>query len=86
VESVVVHPRIFEKHPEISEQDVLDAWHSCFRSRSRIDKNPHEYIAIGADRQGRLLELVAKCSVDGDWLIYHAMTPPSKKTLKELEA
>jgi hypothetical protein len=28
--------------------------------------------------------MTAKRSFGGDWLIYHAMTPPSKKTLKEL--
>jgi hypothetical protein len=28
--------------------------------------------------------MTAKHSTLGDWLIYHAMTPPSKKTLKEL--
>jgi len=31
-----------------------------------------------------LLEMVTVHNRCGDWLVYHAMTPPSKKTLKEL--
>jgi hypothetical protein len=84
VDRVFVHKRISQKHLELCNQDVLDAWENCIRSRPRIDKNPDEYIAVGLDRNGRAIEMTAKRSSGGDWLIYHAMTPPSKKTLKEL--
>jgi hypothetical protein len=41
-------------------------------------------VAVGFDGKGRLLEMVAVLGPDGIWLVYHAMTSPSKKTLKEL--
>jgi hypothetical protein len=85
VDKVFIHRRVSQRHFGLSEQDVLDAWINCIRSRPRIDKNPDEYIAVGLDRKGRAIEMTAKRSLDGDWLIYHAMTPPSKKTLRELE-
>jgi hypothetical protein len=84
VDRVFVHRRVGQKHPELSDRDVFDAWTNCVRSRPRLDKNPDEYIAVGVDGNGRTIEMTAKRSAGGDWLIYHAMTPPSKKTLKEL--
>ena len=39
----------------------------------------------GYDPQGRYIEMVGVLLADGAWLIYHAMTPPSKKTLREIE-
>jgi len=82
-EIVFVHLRVIERHPELSEKNVLDAWNNCIHARRREDKDSNEYIAIGSDQNGRLIEVVAKLDADA-WLIYHAMTPPSKKTLKEL--
>ena len=35
-------------------------------------------------RNGRLLELLAALQEDGSILIYHAMTPPSKKMMTEI--
>lgn len=40
----------------------------------------------GYDLHGRYIEMVGVLLSDGVWLVYHAMTPPSKKTLKEIEA
>ena len=45
---------------------------------------PKLYIALGFDKKGRLLEMVAIRLDCGDWLVYHAMTPPSRKTFAEL--
>ena len=39
---------------------------------------------IGFDAQGRELEMAGAMS-GGEWLVYHAMTPPSKKTRAEIE-
>jgi hypothetical protein len=50
----------------------------------RLDRDDGEYIAIGIDEHGRVLELIAKRSRNGNLLIYHAMTPPTKKALTEL--
>ncbi len=81
---VTVHKRVFERHPELSEDDVLDAWDSCFRSVPRLDRNPDEHIAIGSDSKGRLIEMIAKRTDIGIWIIYHAFTPPTTKALREL--
>ena len=82
---VIVHPRIMERHPAISEEDVLFAWQHAAQTALRTESpNFPEVLSVGCDSRGRLLEMVGTLIVDG-WLIYHAMTPPSKKTLTELE-
>jgi hypothetical protein len=79
-----VHPRVHERHPELLDRDVIAAWETALLSTPRTEKNPNEYLAVGFDGRGRLLEMVA-VRLDGcDWLIYHAMTPPSNKTFEEL--
>ncbi len=83
--SVIVHSRITERHPEIQEKDVLVAWEHCIRSIPRLEKNSSEYAAVGVDGNGRLIEMIGVRLIDGLWLIYHAMTPPSKKILSELD-
>lgn len=84
MEKVIVHPRIHSRHPEISDQDVIDAWDGCMRSIPRLADNAGEFILLGCDSRGRLIEMVAKRLDVDDWLIFHAVTPPTKKTLKEL--
>jgi hypothetical protein len=84
MERVDIHPRVRARHPELSDRDVRDAWYACIRSAPRLDTLPTEYIAVGLDGTGRLIEMVAIRLADHGWLVYHAMTPPSKKTLKEL--
>lgn len=79
-----MHERVLERHPELSEDDVLDAWASCFRSVPRLDRYPHEYLAIGADSKGRLIEMIARKTSADVWIIYHAFTPPTQKALREL--
>lgn len=81
---LVVHPRIFERHPELDEVSVMEAWENALLSAPRIDKNYDEYIVVGFDAKGRLLEMVGARGELGNWLIYHAMTPPSEKTYREL--
>ena len=81
---VIVHPRVHERHPEISEEDVLYAWEGCLKSIPRIDKDPDEYIAVGVDSSGRMIEMVAKRISTGSFVIYHAFTPPTRKMLREL--
>ena len=84
MDKVIVHPRVSERHPELSDQDVLDAWESCIRAVPRIDTDAVDYIAIGADSNGRLIEMVARATEDGEWVIFHVFTPPTKKALREL--
>lgn len=78
--SVVIHPRVMERHPELTEEDVREAWLGYVRMTRR---EGDQVIALGFDGKGRAIELVAK-ELDGDYLIYHAMTPPTVNALREL--
>lgn len=80
---VVVHPRVMERHPELSEDDVREAWDNyvCMARREGFDDH---YVAMGFDAAGRAIEMVAVETIDGDWFVYHAMTPPTEKFLREL--
>jgi hypothetical protein len=81
---ISVHKRVHERHPELTDDDVLAAWEDSIMSISRIAKDPLEYVAIGFDSKGRLIEMAAVRLTSGNWLIFHAMTPPSKRTFHEL--
>lgn len=83
---VYADDRIETRHPEqrITKDDAVTAWYNAIRSRPRIGKNPNEYIAIGIDGKGRLMELVAIRNGEGDFLIYHAFTPPQENAKREL--
>ncbi len=81
---VYVDDRVPARHAEISKEDAAHAWEHCICSRARLDKNPDEYLAIGYDSKGRSLELVALRNAEGDWLIYHAYTPPTENAKREL--
>ena len=83
---VYVDDRVETRHPEqsITKDDALAAWHNAIRSRPRLEKNPDEYLVIGIDGKGRLLELVAIRNDEGDFLIYHAFTPPQANAKREL--
>ena len=78
--TIVIHPRVMERHPELSEDDVRDAWQAYIRMTRRSNG---QCIAIGFDGKGRALEMVAK-EGGGDILVYHAMTPPTVNALREL--
>ena len=82
---VVVHPRVSVRHPEIADEDAIHAWVYAVECAERVD-SPYwpAYAALGYDRNGRLLELLAALQEDGRILIYHAMTPPSKKMMTEI--
>jgi hypothetical protein len=82
--TIKVHPRVHRRHPDLTDDDVLGAWANCIRSVPRVDKNPNEHIAVGSDGKGRLVEMVGVRLMDGSWIVFHAMTPPTRKTLLEL--
>ncbi len=83
---VYVDDRVETRHPElhITKDDAIAAWYNAIKSRPRLEKNPDEYLAIGIDGKGRMMELVAVRDGDGDFLIYHAFTPPQANAKKEL--
>ena len=82
--SLSIHPRVFARHPELDEASVTSAWNGAVMSTPRLDRRPDEYLAIGFDAKGRLIEMVGVRGDLGNWLIYHATTPPSDKTYREL--
>lgn len=81
---VIAHSRIAKRHPDISEEDVRNAWSAALVIRSRAPRRPEEYASMGFDRKGRPLEMVGVRLEGGEWLVFHAKTPPTKKMLKEL--
>ena len=81
-----VNPRINKRHPELPDSDVLDAWRNAFViiERRGVPLPDTIFVGIGSDAKGRLIEMVATITVDEKVHIFHAMTPPSAKTLKEV--
>lgn len=77
---IVVHPRIHERHEDISAQDVIEAMNNIVASALR--DNGH-WCSIGFVLHARPLEMIYK--IVGDVVIvYHALTPPTKKFQKEV--
>lgn len=80
----IVLDRIPERHPELTKEDVRSAWDSAVCHAPRLDGRPLEYMAIGFDPHGRAIEMLGRMNGDGDWIVYHAFTPPTQKALREL--
>lgn len=79
---VHVHPRIERRHPELGPCDVQKAWRSYAGAATR--KPGERELRVGFDELERELEMIGVLTTDG-WLAYHAMTPPSCKTMREVE-
>ena len=84
-DKVEVHGRVQARHPELKAQDVESAWRNASVVVERVtDSFPDVVlVAVGSDSRNRLIEMVATVKDDGTALIFHAMTPPSAKTLQE---
>lgn len=82
-ERVIVLDGVQQRHPDVAPEDAMAAWDSVIASRPRLDADPLEYVAIGVDAKGRLLELVV---VDAGtaWVVKHAQTPPQEPVRREL--
>lgn len=81
---VIVHRRVIDGHPQLSEGDVIYAWrHSYYEALRPESPNFPEHLWIGRDARGREIEMVGTMMRDG-WLIYHANTPVSKSVKKEI--
>ena len=86
MERLVIHPRVFLRHLDLNEVDVQTAWLNSYYAAIRPDSpNFPEYLWIGVDGRGREIEMVGVPLEYGSWLIYHANTPLSKRTLKEMK-
>lgn len=80
--AIGVHPRISRRHPEVDKKDVAAAMRGMIRYKQR---ESGEWIAVGLDARSRLVELVYFYDEEEDFFfVFHGMTPPSSKTLREL--
>ena len=80
---IEINRRVMARHPEISPEDVAHAWAARIATANRRGKYSEETVAVGFDGKGRMLEMVAVTKADGTMHVFHAMTPPSAKTLRE---
>ena len=71
--SIVVHHRVMERHPEITREDVITAWRNAIVVIIRNYTIPDIYAAAGMDSRGRMLEMLGIDLDDGTLMIYHAM-------------
>lgn len=79
-----VHPRVCANHPEIADEDAIAAFHSTLRSAPRVGSGfPPQWLGVGFDSHGRLLQYLAVNTAHDDWLIFHAMEATTK-VLREL--
>ena len=67
----------------LTESEIVYAWENFIRKQRRKSPNETQVAAIGYDRKGRLIQMVA-VDIPSGVLIYHAMTPPTAKVLIEL--
>ena len=67
----------------LTKEEVVFAWENFVRRQHRELPNGDQIIAVGFDMHGNSIELIAVSKSFGV-LIYHAMTPPTEKILKEL--
>lgn len=66
----------------LGEQEIASAWENYLVGAVR---QPGETeLRVGIDPLGREVEMVGALLADGEWLVYHAVTPPSKRTRQEL--
>jgi len=77
-----VHPRVTDRHPEITPSDVVEAFERTLRSRAR-DTHPVQWVGVGTDASGRLVEYLAVEDEPEGWLVFHAM-PATKKVMIEV--
>ncbi len=69
----------------LQEDEVVFAWQNVFEFRRRSgNKLPAHYLALGTLPCGKLVELVAY-STGCEWVIFHAMSPPTPGVMKEFE-
>lgn len=79
---LVVAPNAF-KHG-LTEEQIVQAWNNAIYKQERLSQDEYlDYVAIGFDSSGIVIELVAAKKEYG-WYIYHANTPPTKNVLQEL--
>jgi hypothetical protein len=80
--TIGVHPRVAQRHPEVTPKDAAAAMRGMISYRQRPTG---EWLAVGLDGRGRLVELVYQYDEeDYFFFVFHGMTPPTGKTLRKL--
>lgn len=80
---VVVLDRVTKRHPELSRDEILSAWDGRVKTQFRVDRDKPYLVAVGVAYNGKAIEMIA-FEDGGDTVIFHALTPPTKKLLKEM--
>lgn len=84
-QKVSIHERVLRRHPQLTEESILQAWQNRLKCQVRIGPWPPQYVAIGFDGAGRQVEMVAVYDpVDDEVLIFHANSPVSAGIRREL--
>lgn len=79
---VRVHPRVTDRHRDLTVAQVIEAFENTLRSRAR-ETRPVQWVGVGTDSSGRLLEYLAVEDEPDGWLVFHAMAA-TKKVLTEV--
>ena len=76
---VRVHSRVSSIHPEVEDADVVAAFRNTLRSVPREGTGfPPQWVGVGIDGKGRLLQYVAINDGPDRWLIFHSMRATTK--------
>ena len=76
--NILVHPRVRQKRPDVTDEDVIHAWRNAIVVAGRVSDHPDYYIAAGMDTKGRMLELVGVELENDTFMIFHAMKLTTK--------
>lgn len=70
--------------PEVEDVDAVTAFANSLRAVPREGTGfPPQWVGVGLDDNGRLLQFVAINEGTDEWLIFHAM-PATTKVLREV--
>ena len=67
----------------LTEDEIRHAWSNFIRMQHRPAPDEEYVVAIGCTRNGDTVQMVAVVVEEG-YLVFHAMTPPTLKVLREL--
>ena len=80
--AIGVHPRVSQRHLEVSADDAVASMRGMIKY---LQRPTGEWVAVGLDGKSRLIELVYQYDEEEDFFfVFHGMTQPSGKTLREL--
>ena len=76
---VRVHSRVSMLHPDIDDEDVIAAFTGTLRSVPRERTGfPPQWVGVGMDGKGWLVQYVAVNDGPDHWLVFHAVQATTK--------